>query len=135
MVYLYSFSIAGHARRPVPFSSVWEDAYRENTRKANAHMLPTIDKILAIDPDALIVIMGDHGSYRYSEAWEGADNPNDAFKVNGLDSDVMTVDYFGILMAVRSRGQCDDFIYENMTPVNLMRVIFLSVRRQKIARG
>ena len=72
----------------------------------------------------LIIIMGDHGSYRYSEAWEGADNPNDAFKVNGLDSDVMAVDYFGILMAIRSRGQCDDFIYENMTPVNLMRVIF-----------
>ena len=77
-------------------------------------MLPTIDKILAIDPDALIVIMGDHGSYRYSEAWEGANNPNDAFNVNGLDSDVMTLDYFGIMMGVRSRGQCDDLIYETI---------------------
>jgi hypothetical protein len=28
------------------------------------------------------------------------------------------------LMAIHSRGQCDDLIYESMTPVNLMRVIF-----------
>ena len=103
--------------------------YRENTRKANAHMLPTIDKILAIDPDALIVIMGDHGSYRYSEAW-GPDNPNDAFKVNGLDSDLMAVDYFGIMMGIRSRGQCDDLVYDTMTPVNSNAChLFLSLRR------
>jgi hypothetical protein len=118
------FPLPAHAGGPFRSLRSWEDEYRENTRKANAHMPPTIDRILAIDPGALIIIMGDHGSYRYSEAWEGADNPNDAFKVNGLDSDVMALDYFGILMALRSRGQCDDFIYENMTPVNLMRVIF-----------
>ena len=27
-------------------------------------------------------------------------------------------------MAIRSRGQCDDMIYDTMTPVNLMRIIF-----------
>ena len=84
------FPLPAHAGGPFRSLRSWEDVYRENTRKANAHMLPTIDRILAIDPDALIIIMGDHGSYRYSEAWEGANNPNDAFKVNGLDSDVMT---------------------------------------------
>jgi hypothetical protein len=98
--------------------------YRENTRKANVHMLQTIDRISEIDPNALIVIAGDHGSYRYGDAWKGADNPNDAFEAKGLDSDAVAVDYFGILMAIRSRGQCDELIYENMTPVNLMRVIF-----------
>jgi hypothetical protein len=118
------FPLPAHAGGPFRSLRSWEDVYRENTRRANAHMLLTIDRILAMDPSALIVIMGDHGSYRYSEAWEGADNPNDAFKVNGIESDVATVDYFGILMAIRSRGQCDDFVYENMTPVNLMRVIF-----------
>ena len=126
------FPLPAHAGGPFRSLSSWEDVYRENTRKANAHMPPTIDRILAIDPDALIIIMGDHGSYRYSGAWEGANNPNDAFKVNSLDSDLMAVDYFGILMAIRSSGRCNDYIYESMTPVNLMRVIFscLSGRRE-----
>jgi hypothetical protein len=118
------FPLPAHASGPFLSLHWWEKIYRENTRKANVHMLATIDKILAVDPDALIIIMGDHGSYRYNEAWKGADNPNDAFKAHGLDSDVMTVDYFGILMAIRSRDQCNDLIYENLTPVNLMRVIF-----------
>jgi hypothetical protein len=118
------FPLPSHAGGPFRSLRSWEDVYRENTRTANAHMPGTIDKILAVDPEALIIIMGDHGSYRFSEAWVGAENPNDAFRANGLDSDLMTVDYFGIMMAVRSHGQCDDFIYENMTPVNLMRVLF-----------
>jgi hypothetical protein len=79
---------------------------------------------LEVDPEAFIVVMGDHGSWRYNKAWDGEDNPNDSFKVKGLDSDVITLDLFGIMLAVRSRGQCDDFIYDHLTPVNLMRVIF-----------
>jgi hypothetical protein len=118
------FPLPNHAGGPFRSLRSWEDVYRENTRMANAHMLPTIDKILAIDSDAVIIIMGDHGSYRYSGAWVGADNPNDAFEANGLDSDLMTVDYFGILMAIHSRGHCDSFVYETLTPVNLMRVLF-----------
>jgi hypothetical protein len=118
------FPLPAHAMGPFRSLRSWEDVYRENTRKANSHMPPTIDRILEIDPDALIVIMGDHGSYRYSEAWKGAADPNEAFRKNGLDSNLLAVDYFGIMMAMRSRGQCDELMYQNMTPANLMRVIF-----------
>jgi hypothetical protein len=119
------FPLPAHGGGPfLRDNRVFENWYRENTRKANVHMLRTIDRLLEIDPDALIILAGDHGSYRYGDAWRGADNPNDAFEAKGLDSDAVTVDYFGILMAIHSRGQCDDLIYESMTPVNLMRVIF-----------
>ena len=119
------FELPSHGGGPfLRDNRVFEDIYRERTRKANVHMLETIDRILEIDSNALIVIAGDHGSYRYGDAWRGASNPNDAFKANGLDSDAIAVDYFGIMTAIHSRGQCDDLIYETMTPVNLMRVIF-----------
>jgi hypothetical protein len=119
------FPLPAHGGGPfLRDNEIFKNWYRENTRKANVHMLQTIDRILEIDPNALIVIAGDHGSWRYADAWKGADNPNDAFEAKGLDSDAIAVDYFGILMAIRSRGQCDELIYENMTPVNLMRVIF-----------
>lgn len=101
-----------------------KDFYVTGTREANAHMLPTIDRILAMDPDAVIILMGDHGSFFYGGAAEGAADPNDVFKLNELDSNLITADYFGILLAIRSRGQCDSFIYPTMTPVNLMRVVF-----------
>jgi hypothetical protein len=118
------YPLPAHAGGPFRSLRSWEDVYRENTRKANAHMLLTIDKILSVDPEALIILMGDHGSFRYSEAWVGADDPNEAFKINEIDSDIIAADYFGIMMAIRSRGRCDGMIYENMTPVNLMRTIF-----------
>ena len=88
-------------------------------------MLRMIDKIWQADPDALIIVMGDHGSYRYSDAWKkGSYDPNTTFHAEGLDSDLVTLDYFGIMMAVGSHGKCDDLIYPTLTPVNLMRIIF-----------
>jgi hypothetical protein len=102
----------------------YEQAYREFTSQANALMPRTIDRILEIDPNALIVIMGDHGSWRYNKAWNRESDPNDGFRTNGLDSNIVTLDLFGILLAVRSGGQCDQFIYDTLTPVNLMRVLF-----------
>jgi hypothetical protein len=118
------FPLPAHGGGPFRSLGSWEDVYREDTRKANAHMLPLIDKLLSVDPDALIILMGDHGSFRYSQAWQAADDPNEAFRINELDSDVVAEDYFGIIMAVRSRGRCDNMIYDAMTPVNLMRTIF-----------
>jgi hypothetical protein len=101
----------------------FEQTFRENTKRANAHMLKTVDRIKAVDPEAIIVIFGDHGARRYNDVW-GRDDPNEAFKKAGVTPETVTLDQFGIMIAVHPAGRCADFVYPAMTPVNIMRTVF-----------
>ncbi|HXF54278.1 MAG TPA: hypothetical protein VNK52_09165 [Hyphomicrobiaceae bacterium] len=113
-----------------PTSKTWLDlAYFERefvelTIKANAHSLEVIDRIRAKDPDAIIVIIGDHGAWRYRKVWTLDRDPNRAFERAGLSQEIIALDLFGTMIAVYSNGRCDDYIYPSLTPVNLMRAIF-----------
>ena len=113
---------------PVPKSTTIEVSY---TRVANTHIAATIDRILQQDPDALLIIMGDHGSRRYyGDQWK-VDDPNANFTPGNVDRDVMALDFFGILLAVHSQHRCDDLIYDTLTPVNLMRMVFACLSGQR----
>ncbi len=101
----------------------FERTFVENTKRANVHMLETVDRIKAVDPTAVIVIFGDHGARRYNKIW-GSGDPNEAFKKAGVTPETITLDLYGIMIAVYSAGRCNEFFYPTMTPVNIMRTVF-----------
>ena len=101
----------------------FEEGYVEATARANEHMLSVIDAIAAKDPEAIVVIIGDHGAWRYRKVWTLDADPNRAFEKAGIDPEIITYDIFGAMIAVRSRGRCDDRVYPGVTPVNVMRIV------------
>ena len=95
----------------------------ERTRRANAHSLQVIDRLAAKDPTAVIVVFGDHGAWRYRGAWALDADPNRSFRHAEVSPEIVALDIFGTMIAVRSSGRCDDFFYPSITPVNLTRVL------------
>jgi hypothetical protein len=96
------------------------ESYVRQLRYANSRMLSLVDRIIASDPDALIVLGADEGPfpapYRRSE-W--AFNWRDA-------TDAQLEEKFGILTAVRVPGadlEAAGF-HDAITPVNIFRIIF-----------
>ena len=103
--------------------SWFEKAFRDRTIQANRHMLRTIEEIKSKDPKAIIVVFGDHGAWRYGTIW-GRGDPNEAFQHEGVPTEIVTLDRVGIMIAIHSAGLCDDYAYEGLTPINIMRVVF-----------
>lgn len=101
----------------------FEQVFRDRTTQANKHMLQTIEAIKSKDPKAIIVIFGDHGAWRYGMIW-GSGDPNEAFRSEGVPTEIVTLDRAGIMIAIHSAGLCDDYVYEGLTPINIMRVVF-----------
>lgn len=101
----------------------FEKEFRDRTARANEHMLATIELITSLDPTAVIAIFGDHGAMRYHLIW-GDGDPNAAFAKAGVSTETVTLDRYGIMIAIHSAGLCDDHIYTGLTPVNIMRAIF-----------
>ena len=101
----------------------FEQRFVERTRRANAHSLQVIDRIQATDPHAIIVMIGDHGAWRYRDVWTLDDDPNRSFRRAGVSGDIVTLDIFGTMIAVHSNGRCDDYVYAFITPVNIMRTL------------
>jgi hypothetical protein len=119
-------SLPAHSRRHSNWRQLrdFEQRFVERTRMANAHGLQVIDRIAAKDPTAIVVVFGDHGAWRYRDAWLLDDDPNESFRRAGLPPEIVALDLFGTMIAVRSDGRCDGFLDPSITPVNLMRAIF-----------
>lgn len=100
--------------------AAFEQTFREKTATANTHMLALIDRIRARDPEAVVIVLGDHGPHRYNKLAEAAD-VNAALAEAGATHEIVALDLFGIMIAIGSDGLCDDHIYAGISPVNLMR--------------
>ena len=113
-----------------PTNKTWQELdgyseiYKKRTAEANEHMSKVIAAIRERDPDAIIVLIGDHGSWRYRDIWGKGDDPNQIMEAAGTDPAVVTLDVFGIMIAIYSNGRCDSYLYPAVTPVNVMRLIF-----------
>jgi hypothetical protein len=114
----------------------FEKEFVERTLRANEHMLVVMDAIAEKDPGAIVVIIGDHGAWRYRDVWTLDADPNRAFEKAGVEPEIVTNDIFGVMIAVRSAGRCDDYVYPGVTPVNIMRVVFACLARDlKLLEG
>jgi hypothetical protein len=114
----------------------FEQTFVDMTVRANEHMRTVIDAIAAKDPRAIIVIIGDHGAWRYRRVWTLDRDPNSAFEKAGIEPEIITDDLFGVMIAVRSTGGCEDYLYPGATPVNVMRIVFACLARDpKLLEG
>lgn len=113
-----------------PKNKTWEELdsysgiYKRRTVEANEHMSKVIEAIKQRDPDAIIVLIGDHGSWRYRDVWGKRGDPNPIMTAAKIEPAVVTLDVFGVMIAIYSNGRCDSYVYPTVTPVNVMRVIF-----------
>ena len=96
------------------------ESYRRQLTYANSRMISLIDRIVANDPDAVIMLQADEGPFpeRYSRLgwdfdWREA-------------SDAELEEKFGILYAMRVPGADLDAegFHDGLTPVNAFRIIF-----------
>ena len=83
----------------------YSEIYKKRTIEANEHMSKVIGAIKERDPDAIIVLIGDHGSWRYRDIWGKGDDPNQIMQAAGVDPTVVTLDVFGIMVAIYSNGR------------------------------
>lgn len=90
--------------------------YLENLREANESLTQIINLIETEDPEALLIIMADHGGY------VGMERPQDG-NVNTEDRNKI-YSIFSSIMAIRWPGEVPDFDNELKTPVNMFRLLF-----------
>jgi hypothetical protein len=116
--YIHYFAdTPGHAD-PTSASAEALNAYSESFRKsrlkhANDILLETIKLIIAKDKEALVVLMGDHGTWRFGKT-----------VYSEKDNDRLVLDKFGALLAVRWPISYDGRYDQDIkTSVNLFRFI------------
>lgn len=79
----------------------FEDKYRKAYLTAEKELKKTVTMIKDLDPDPLIIAIGDHGAhrYRYIEAKEGND-PNKIIRSHDQEPDVIAKDYFSVFLGI-----------------------------------
>ncbi len=123
----------GHADTSLPYGKLapFESAYPINIEETNSVLIEMIDLIATKDPNAFIIISGDHGPYRYGNTtiidnWGlGTKNIKERIRQLGFEQEAIGMDMFGILLAIRYPKQYDRrFDDVIISPVNLFRYVF-----------
>jgi len=102
--------------------------YQKAVTEANQEIFEIVDLIIDKDPSAVIVLVGDHGSWRLRNIWN--DSLGDFAKFerfliqNGESLDSLASDIFGTFLAIRMPEKGDISKGLPMSHVNLFRHIF-----------
>lgn len=83
--------------------------YKEQLTCVNTRMAAALEEILKKDPDAIIVVQGDHGLGKLAEDQPHADKLRSRY---------------GILNAFRIPQSCGRYLYDSISSVNTFRLIF-----------
>ena len=97
------------------------DIYINNVKKANVEMIEDISLLLRYNPDAIIIIAGDHGPFLTKTGYGVHDRPNDycADDIDRLDIQ----DRYGAFLAIR----WPDEIYSRRHDIQILQDIFPAV--------
>src|SRR5690606_22793468 len=91
--------------------------YFENVEKADKTIKEMVQNILKNDPDALILIMADHGGYvGMTQMQQGNEKTSDRNKIFSIFSSMLSIHW--------PNGQEPEFNYKFKTSVNVFRIIF-----------
>jgi len=104
----------------------WIDEYKGIYKRASDEASDLVDYILKVDSDAVIILMGDHGAYRY----RGLTPENRSI---GPDKEIplstLTVDFFGAFLAIRWPKGARSFTQDLkvISNVNVFRYLFYNL--------
>lgn len=105
--------------------------YQEAIDKGNQELSEIVDLVVEKDPSAVIVLIGDHGSWRLRNIWN--DSAKDIAKLeqiliqNGESLDSLAHDIFGTFLAILMPGKGDISKGLPMSHVNVFRHIFAAL--------
>jgi|GEM_PF-2413242 Preprotein translocase subunit YidC len=105
--------------------------YQEGVQTAVAEIKQTVDVILHNDPDALIVLIGDHGTHLLRNLITPETTVASLQKVlrkENLSIEDVAENFFGVFLAIRMpEGKCDISAGLPMSHVNIFRHIFAAL--------
>lgn len=91
----------------IHFGDIWyhlrnpAETYLDSYKKAVSQLGEITDAIMSRDPDALVVAVGDHGSYHWRGASDGSGAPEENCRRNGINPADLAFDFFGVLLGIR----------------------------------
>ncbi len=74
--------------------------YKQRVTEAQGQIIDIINDIVKTDPHACILAIGDHGSMRHANVWQGQD-PKRAIKERGVSLEELALDQFSVRCAIR----------------------------------
>jgi len=108
-------------------NNYWITTYKNLVTKSDAALIELIHGIHEKTPDAVVVLIGDHGPNFNKGRFEGTDdNLNDNIIANGINPSELTRDYFEVFMAVKWPKE-NKMTHGYFSHVNLFRHIFASL--------
>jgi hypothetical protein len=109
-------------------SSLYKEKFIDSQKK----LLPLIDEIIAVDPSAVIILLGDHGASRYRNFF---DEPNissqkeyeDRLAARDISKKDLADDFFGTFCAIRMPAFTDISSKHVMSHRNIFRYLFAAL--------
>jgi hypothetical protein len=118
----------------------FEKEYKKIRHEADVDLMELLALIQEHDPEALIILFGDHAAHRYDWAHHRSDwghddwarvggvNPNAAIRSYGLEPSLVARDYVGVLCAIRwPLGVMHYSAGRVISHVNLFRHVFAAL--------
>ncbi|MFC1736622.1 hypothetical protein ACFL1X_10940 [Candidatus Hydrogenedentota bacterium] len=104
----------------------WGEHYRKLVAEYNSRYIRLIDFIVKNDPNAIIIMFGDHGPSRYRNVWVTKGDVNEALERRGVAGKTVALDQFGTFLGIRYPGGDPDLIAAK-SHVNLFRNLFATL--------
>jgi hypothetical protein len=105
------------------FSTAERNLYLGSVKCLNSQIVPVVDRILANDPNPIIIIQSDHGSGFRSD-W---DSPLAEWSPDQIR------ERFGILSLTLLPRECQNMLYDSVSPVNTFRIVFSCIEGNEMA--
>lgn len=98
--------LPGAARMPFwklnHLKNYWVATYKKMVVKADAALIKLVGDLAEKDPDAVVILVGDHGTYFNRDRWTGEKNDlNENMLGNGMQPAEVTRDLFEVFMAIK----------------------------------
>lgn|GEM_PF-7067890 len=103
---------------------VQKEYYLDNLKCANIRLMTAVDRILEQDPDAVIIIQGDHGTGHKSK-YQKFHMPVSEWTKEEL------MERHSAFNTLRLPEKCRELIYPTMTLVNTYRIVFACLEGRK----
>lgn len=114
-----------HTPRGPHDPAAWKQKYLGLLEEENRFLSRLCRALAENNPDAIVILMGDHGAWGYaSRWWTDAVDPNEYFRDNGLDPADAARDLADVFLAVRFGKEPAEPLAVR-SPVNLFRELFL----------